>query len=244
MSHCDCRWRLGADVHGADGGEESREGRIVIRGAGVDVAVFAQSRNAESRLITCNAAGPLGDVVGRGGHGEVAGAELEAAHVVEVDMLVEDVVTVAGVVPVHGELASRERGVVAGLLAAYGTMVPVVQGVDGAVVVAEHGILGVDDAARGAPVARPPQRQGALGVLDGRTVFQLKVALTVAPADSVLVGVAVAPDLNAGPHHATFIGNNCIFNNKFSIRLNNDTSITWNVNPTIFNCKRAAPFNY
>ncbi len=131
MSHCDCRWRLGADVHGADGGEESREGRIVIRGAGVDVAVFAQSRNAESRLITCNAAGPLGDVVGRGGHGEVAGAELEAAHVVEVDMLVEDVVTVAGVVPVHGELASRERGVVAGLLAAYGTMVPVVQGVDG-----------------------------------------------------------------------------------------------------------------
>ena len=194
MSH-----RAGADVHGADGGEESREGGVVIRRAGMHVAVFAQSRNAESRLIARDAAGPLGDVFGRGGHGEVAGAELEAAHVVEVDMLVEDVVTIAGIVPVHGELASRERGVVAGLLAAYGTMVPVVQGVDGAVVVAEHGILGVDDAARGAPVARPPQRQGALGVLDGRAVPQFHVALGILPVDGVLVRVLVAPDLDTGP---------------------------------------------
>ena len=114
-------------------------------------------------------------------------------------MFVEDVVFITFVVPVHIETASHKTGVVVGLLAV-GMVVLVVQGVDAPLVVSEYGILGIDDAARCAPIARPPQLQGTNGVLDGRAVPQLDIALGVLPVGILeLVGVLVAPHFDALP---------------------------------------------
>ena len=80
-------------------------------------------------------------------------------------------------------------------------MVGVVQGVDGLGAVAEGGVFGVHDAAGGVVVVGTPKGQGTLGVLDDGTVFQLHVALGVVPAGvRILVGGAVAPNFDAGPH--------------------------------------------
>ena len=74
----------------------------------------------------------------------------------EIHMLAEDVVFVAEIVLVHDELAAGEACVVVGLLPADGVDILVVQRVDAPLVVAEHGVLGMHDAARGVPVTGPP----------------------------------------------------------------------------------------
>ena len=103
-------------------------------------------------------------------------------------------------------------------------MVGVVQCVDGLGTVAEGGVFGVDDASCGAPVVGPPQGQGALGVLYHCAVLQLHIALGVVPVGiGILVGGAVAPDFDAGPHVAAQSCQYCaIVKNQFATGLDDD----------------------
>ena len=110
------------------------------------------------------------------------------------------------IVPIDNETAVDETAIIVRFLIVVGAMVGVAHRANGHGVVAEGGVGGMDDAARGAIMLWPPQLHGAFGVLDDGSVLQLKLPLPIAATDFELVGVLVAPYFDALPKIVVIVG--------------------------------------